>query len=247
MDLSKQRVLVTGGTRGIGLELARSFLRRGSSVAVCGRAETPPATLSELGPGVVYVSGDLATSDGPAELARSVRSAFGPPTLLVNNAGVQFNHDWSETDPADRRAWARTETQVNLTAPLELTALFLDDLLAAPEAAIVNITSILSLEPKASAPVYSATKAGLRSFTRGLRYQLAGHPELRVVEVIPPVVDTAMTAGRGQAKMAPGEVAEAVVEGIEAGREEIWVGRARLVRALRRIAPGMVARMLRHA
>lgn len=247
MDLSAQRILVTGGTRGIGLELTRAFHRRGASVAVCGREEVAPDAVAQLGSRVTYVAADLATPEGPACLAARVRPDFGPPTILVNNAGVQFNHDWRETDPADRRSWARTETMVNLLAPIELTALFLDDLCAAQDAAIVNVTSILSLEPKASAPVYSATKAGLRSFTKGLRYQLSDNANVRVVEVLPPVVDTAMTAGRGEGKMEPAEVAEIVARGIEIGREEIWVGKARIVRALRRVAPRTVERILRSA
>jgi uncharacterized oxidoreductase len=67
---------------------------------------------------------------------------------------------------------------------------------------IVNVTSGLALAPKQSAPVYCAAKAGLRSFTKSLRYQeRARAPHVRVVEVLPPLVDTDMTRGRGRGKM----------------------------------------------
>jgi uncharacterized oxidoreductase len=128
-----------------------------------------------------------------------------------------------------------------------ISGLLLDDLIAEGGAAVVNITSVLALAPKRSAPVYSATKAALRAFTLGLRYQLAAHRQVRIVEVLPPVVDTAMTAGRGSDKMDPADVAERIVDGLERDEEEIWVGKARLVRLLARVAPTLVARILRDA
>jgi short-subunit dehydrogenase involved in D-alanine esterification of teichoic acids len=193
----------------------------------------------------VYFQADLAVPDEIERLVTRVRKEFGSPTVLVNNAGVQFNHAWPETDAPDRWAWAQTETKVNLLAPLGLTALFLDDLASAPEAAVVNITSILAFSPKRSAPVYSATKAAMRSFSDGLRYQLEESPNVRVVEVVPPLVDTDMTAGRGSGKMDPAQAAEAIVRGLEDGRDEIWLGKARVIRTLQRFLPGAARKILK--
>lgn len=247
MDFTKHTVLITGGTRGIGLMLARALARRGARVAVGGRADLSPARVAALYTGARYFRADLASPTEREALVERVRSELGRPTMLVNNAGVQCNHDWSETRADDRLAWARMETITNLVAPVELAALLLDDLAAAPEAAVVNVTSALALAPKRSAPVYCATKAGLRSFTQGLRYQLADRPHVRVVEVVPPVVDTGMTAGRGDGKMAPEEVAESIVDGLCSGRDEIWIGKTRIARALWSFAPGLVARLMRDA
>ncbi|MGD8289730.1 MAG: SDR family NAD(P)-dependent oxidoreductase, partial [Gemmatimonadota bacterium] len=247
MDLATQRILITGGTRGIGLELARELTRRGAEVAVSGRTELAPARVADLYPGARYFRADLGSAEQVRSLVERLRSDFGPVTMLVNNAGVQLNHDWTETREQDRECWARMEATTNLVAPLSLTALLLDDLVASPAAAVVNVTSGLALAPKRSAPVYSATKAALRSFTQGLRYQLADHPHVRVIEVVPPIVDTGMTAGRGEKKMAPQDVAEAVADGIVADREEIWIGKSSILRVLFRIAPGLVARMMRDA
>jgi len=245
--MANQRVLVTGGTRGIGFELVRAFSRRGATVALCGRSESGPELRARLGTRPAYYQADLASPSAIEGLASRVREEIGPPTILVNNAGVQFNHVWSETDSLDRWACAQTEVNVNLLAPLGLTALFLNDLIAAPRAAIINLTSILAHAPKESAPVYSATKAALRSFSVGLRCPLSASPHVRIVEVIPPVVDTAMTAGRGSGKMDPGAVAEEIVHGIEKGENEIWIGKARVVRILQRLAPGVARRLLKGA
>ena len=81
----------------------------------------------------------------------------------------------------------------------------------------------------------------------GLRYQLEDAPHVRLVEVIPPLVDTAMTAGRGSGKMDPAEAADAIVQGLEAGKDEIWLGKAKVVRILQRVLPGVARKILRGA
>lgn len=245
MRLHGRRALVTGGSRGIGLELARSLASRGVRVAVCSRAEGPPEGLEGFGSQVRHFGCDLSRPDEVEALARRVRTEWGAPDILVNNAGVQFNHDWAETSPDDRARWARTELSVNMLAPTLLTALFLDDLRAADPGVVVNVTSLLALSPKSSAPVYSASKAALRSFTRALRWQLDGSAPVRVVEVIPPMVDTAMTAGRGSKKMQPADAAERIVQGLERDETEIHLGVARFVHTLSRVAPVLATAILK--
>jgi uncharacterized oxidoreductase len=136
------------------------------------------------------------------------------------------------------------EIDTNLVAPLLLTHAFLPTLAKQREAAIVNLTSVLALSPKQSASVYCATKAALRSFTQSLRWQLEGSP-VRVFELMPPLVDTAMTAGRGTGKVSPEALAEAFWRGFAADRFEIAPGKAGAARFLMRWLPGVAQRMLR--
>jgi len=245
MQINGRRALVTGGSRGIGLELARSFASRGAEVAICSRAAGPPTALDGFGSQIRHFTCDLSRAEGVEALARHVRTSWGAPGILVNNAGVQFNHDWAETSADDRVRWAHTELSVNTLAPMLLTALFLDDIRAADPGLIVNVTSLLALSPKRTAPVYSASKAAVRSFKQALRWQLAHLDSVRVVEVIPPMVDTGMTAGRGSKKMQPADAAERIVRGIEKGKTEIRLGVAGFVHLISRLAPPLATAILK--
>jgi uncharacterized oxidoreductase len=244
MRIDGRTILVTGGSRGIGRELVRVLVERSARVAVCSRSEQGAASLKSFGERVRHFACDLSCPDEVISLAARVRREFGAPSVLINNAGVQFNHDWADTSTEDRTRWAQAEVSVNLLAPALLTSVFLDDLRRCGSGVVVNVTSLLALGPKASAPVYSASKAGLRSLTDALRWQLAGD-NVRVVEVVPPLVDTAMTAGRGKNKMDPAVAAERIVDGLESERTAIRLGFARVVHSVWRVAPGLAGAVLK--
>jgi uncharacterized oxidoreductase len=111
---------------------------------------------------------------------------------------------------------------------------------------IVNVSSSLAITPKASAPVYCATKAAVHSFSRSLRYQLEdAESRVAVLDVMPPLVDTAMTAGRWQGKLRPEDVAEAVLAAILEGRQVLKLGDAARLDILNRLAPEFAARRVR--
>jgi uncharacterized oxidoreductase len=247
MELGRHRVFVTGGTRGIGFELAKGLLAREAEVALCGSSAERVAQVREELPSAVALELDLADIDAIPGAVDELHASFGRPTILINNAGVQFNYSWLEVDAAERLAKLQSEIDLNVTAPLALTACLLDDLVASPEGAVVNVSSLLALKPKRSAPVYGATKAALRSFGDALRYQLEDRPNIKVIEVVPPVVDTAMTAGRGNDKISAADAAEAIITGLERDSSEICIGKARIVRHLDRVAPGVVARLMRNS
>lgn len=103
----------------------------------------------------------------------------------------------------------------------------------------------MALAPKKSAPVYCATKAGLHLFTVALRYQLETTP-VKVFEIIPPIVDTAMTKGRGRGKITPEALAEQFWSAYRRDHWEIAIGKVKLLKLMNRIAPTVAAAMLKN-
>ncbi len=245
MDLSQQRAFVTGGTSGIGRELAKLLSEKGAEVAVCGQSRERLDALALERPAIRIFRADLGRIDELPSLVRQLLQEFGAPSVLVNNAGIQFNEGWRQLGEADRVRAVEREIAVNLTSPLALTALLMDSLVQHPDSVVVNVTSVLAWKPKRSAPVYCATKAALRSFTEGMRYQLAEATGIRMVEVVPPLVETAMTAGRGVGKISAREAAVQIVRGLERDLDHIYVGKAKILASLYRLSPGLVARILR--
>ena len=175
-----------------------------------------------------------------AELAAGLEARLGGIDVVVHNAGIQREVRLTEGVDA---AEVELEIDLNLLAPMRLTAALMPLLRRSERAAIVHVTSILALAPKQVAPVYCATKAGLRSWTKAIRAQLA--PEgIRVVELVPPLVKTAMTEGRDDGAVPPEVVAEALVRGLARGRDEIRVGKAKVFAALHRLSPGLAEQMM---
>lgn len=250
MQLTGHRVLVTGGNRGIGFAIAREFHRRGNRVMVTGRDMDALAAAAAALPGLETVAADLASDADRGRVIPGVVSRLGGLSVLVNNAGVQYRHDYLSDSPEQILTETAREIAVNLTALVALTAEALPHLRAVSEAAVVNISSVLAYTPKRSAPVYCGTKAAVSSFTKALRYQVEDQaPHIQILDVLPPMVDTAMTAGRGQAKdkLSPEHVAARVMRALERGARDLPLGRSWIVKELMRVAPGVAERRLRNA
>lgn len=174
----------------------------------------------------------------------TVGHQFPALNVLINNAGIQYNYEFAEA--SEHLGRIAHEIAVNLTAPLQLTALLLPQLLTRPEAAIVNVSSGLGLGPKRSAPVYCATKAGLHQFSKALGYQLEGR-SVHVMEVLLPLIDTPMTAGRGRGKISPEQLADEFLRGFASNTTEINIGKVGLLRLVQRVSPALADRILKNS
>ncbi|WP_035558441.1 SDR family oxidoreductase [Hymenobacter sp. IS2118] len=243
MQPSGNKVLVTGATSGIGYALTRRLLREGNEVVAVGRRLAALQELQAEYPLALHpVACDLAQRAQLDDLVVRLEQHHPNLNVLVNNAAVQYNYDLLHGDNVVFHI--EHEIQLNLTVPLQLVGLLLPGLAAQPQAAIVNVSSGLGFAPKQSAPVYCATKAGLHVFTQALRYQLE-NTRVQVFEIIPPVVDTPMTAGRTQAKISPEALVEEFWRDFTHNRWESNIGKVKLLRLLLRVAPGLAARLMK--
>ncbi len=236
MDLQGKTALVTGGTDGIGLALARALRTRGARVIICGR---DPARLAAAhAEGLEAIAADLSTEAGRDTMVDTIRQ--WPIDILINNAGMGTTFEIAgdiDLDDVDRCI------ALNLTAPIHLIARLIDGLRARPRAMIVNVTSGLAIAPSKGAPVYCATKAALRSFTQALRAQLADS-NVHVMEVLPPVVETRMTAAQTHKKMPVEECARQIVVAMEADRAEANVGMTKLLSVVHNLSPPIARRVM---
>jgi short-subunit dehydrogenase involved in D-alanine esterification of teichoic acids len=112
-------------------------------------------------------------------------------------------------------------------------------------AAIVNVSSGLGIVPKQSAPVYCGSKAGLHLFTKSLRWQLE-NSRIKVFEIIPPIVDTFMTQGRGRGKISPEVLVDEFWNGFQNDKYEMAIGRTKLLVFIHRFLPKLADRIMRN-
>lgn len=236
MNLAGKTVLLTGGSAGIGRELARQLKVKGAGVILTGR--DPERLAAMQAEGFEVLAADLSNAAGVDALVAALGER--PVDILINNAGQLVDHDFRkpapDADAADDCVYA------NLAAPIRLITALVPRLRERPAAAIVNVTSGLAIAPAARQPVYCATKAGLRFYTLALREQLKG-TRVRVIEALPPVVDTQMNDGNPMKKMPPEECARQIVAAIEQGRDEANIGMTRLLRMVESLAPSLARRI----
>jgi uncharacterized oxidoreductase len=247
MQTNNNKILITGGSAGIGFSLAEIFLKAGNEVLICGRRESKLLEAKQKYPQLRIRVCDIAKKSEREDLYQWATTEFPHINMLVNNAGVQKETDFLAGAPNLNDE--ESEIEINMTASIHLSALFIPHFLQQKiECAIVNITSGLAFIPLKIIPVYCATKAGLHTFSISLRSQLA-KTHVRVFEIVPPIVKTdlhreAKARKQSERGVLPSMVAEAAIKAIKNNHYEIIIGQAKVLKGASRIAPGFFHKLL---
>jgi uncharacterized oxidoreductase len=239
MNLTGRTILITGGSAGIGLAFALKFIELGNEVIVTGRRRTTLEEVKAKYPKLHVIQSDVANPAEIAALAARVKADFPKLDVLMNNAGIMLHKDLKV--PAADLAGLMTEVSINLGGVIGMTSAFID-ILTANKGAVINVSSALAFVPLPSAPIYSAAKAAVHSYTQSLRFQLQ-ETGVEVIELMPPAVKTDLTADlpEGSLKLiTTDELVKESFAALKTGAQEIRPGQAKQLAFLRRLAPDFI-------
>lgn len=246
MKLAGRTILITGGSSGIGLELAGQLLARGNEVLVTGRGAEGLEAAQDRFPGLHVLQSDVSDVDGIRSLHETVIARFPKFNTLVNNAGIMRNLKLGEDRPLED---VTREIDIDLAGPIRMVQQFLPHLRRQPGALIVNVSSGLAFVPFPISPIYSAAKAGLHAYTRCLRVQLAA-TNVTVVELAPPGTETPLFRKefademKGQKGMPVDLLVRHALAVMEAGKTEIRPGLSNVLKVASRLAPGVIFKQM---
>ncbi|MFG2594913.1 oxidoreductase [Streptomyces sp. NPDC048462] len=174
------RVLVTGGSRGLGAATARRFVTAGATVLTASRSRPPQDT------GATFIAADLSTEAGVAELGRRVVDAVGGVDVLVNNAGAASAP--APTLSRSDESW-RADLEMNLLSAVRLDRALVPGMVERGSGVVVHVSSIAGQLPQRTEASYAAAKAALNTYSRELAIEVGEHG-VRVVCVLPGFVVT---------------------------------------------------------
>ena len=248
MELSGHTILITGGTSGIGLELATQLYKQQNTVLITGRDPHKLQEVQRQLRGVHTYQSDVSDPAAIVSLYQRVTNDFPDLNVLINNAGemrmLSLNGQHSLQDIG-------REIDINLLGPVRMVEQFLPFLITKRQAAIINTSSGLAFVPLPSAPIYCATKAAIHSYTQSLRVQLHGTP-VKVFELAPPPTSTPLMDNFGSDSlnsqssgvMNVDKMVRAALSGLEKDTEEIRPGVSNVLKMMSRLAPTLMLRQL---
>lgn len=223
MNFKEKKILITGGSSGIGKAIVAELYRLGArQIAVVGR---DPEKMKKLGmefpeASFIYLTGDVADLEEIKDFTAQLKNKWGGLDILINNAGVVSAGRLEDISDEDIIA----QQNINVTGLILLTKYMLPLLKASNEAAIINVSSGLGLIGLPFYAPYAATKAAVRQFSEALRRELKDFP-IHVMTVYPTATDTPMMATANTTNMdTPESVASSTVIGLLDGKIDVFMG-----------------------
>lgn len=228
MDITNNTILITGGASGIGLQFTKKFYANNNKIIICGRNTEKLQSIEAEFPDVITKVCDISSSEERLNLYHWVIENHPDINVLVNNAGIQNRFNILKKDAAVDWENLNIEIKSNFEATVQLSILFSQYFAdKTTNSNIINVSSGLAFAPMAIAPIYSATKAAVHSFTVSLRHQLS-ETNTSVFEVIPPAVNTDL-GGKGihTSGANPVDFINEIFEGLVQEKIEIGYGSAK--------------------
>mgnify|MGYP000016900146 CR=1 FL=1 len=244
MNISNNTILITGGSRGIGLALAKAFLENNNVVIICGRDAQNLNQVRQENPAIRTITCDVSDEFSVSQMVNTLQRDYPSLNMLVNNAGMMHLHDFvSGSLPIEHQ---KQEILTNVFGVISLCDKLLPQLKKQKESAIVNVTSGLAYMPFVAAPVYAATKAAIHSYSLSIRNALRD-TSVSVFELLPPMVDTDMSHSidmPGMKKIQPDKLAQITLRKIQANQVEIRPGAAAMMIKMYQWFPWVINKMM---
>jgi len=233
MNLRENTILITGGSRGIGFEMAKNFADLDNTVIITGRDTKTLKIAADYSKNITAIKSDVTKYSDIEKLYTKIKKEFPKLNVLINNAGTMrvINLHNSEFKKENLTG----EIDINVKGPIFMVDKFLPLLKKNGSAAIVNVSSGLAFIPLPISPVYCATKAALHSYTISLRVQLA-NTNVKVFELAPPATATELLDHmdpddmKGISIMTVEKMIAAFLRGFKSNEQEICPGQASQLR-----------------
>ncbi|WP_020532543.1 SDR family oxidoreductase [Flexithrix dorotheae] len=247
MKLSENTILITGGSSGIGLEMAKEFLKRNNKVIITGRNAEKLQKVKDEFEEIITIKSDVGNPEDIKKLYQQVEKEFPELNILINNAGIMCtinlqDHKLSDSD-------LTKELDINLKGTIWMNDAFLPLLKGKKNAATVTVSSGLAFVPLPITPVYCASKAALHSYTLSLRVQLK-NTSIKVFELAPPATDTELLSQfhaddmKGSTPMPLKDMVAVFLKGFSKDKYEICPGQASQLKFMSRFFPDFIFKVL---
>lgn len=221
MKTNGNTILITGGSAGIGFELAKQFSQLGNKVLITGRNADKLKQAADKLENVIPISGDVTNSESTDQLVAQIKQEHPELNMVINNAGYADVYQLEAN--ADALSKASREMETNYLSIVGLTEKLLPTLLKNENSSVVNVTSIVAYNPQNMLPTYTASKAALKAYTDVLRNTF--EDRLNVFELIPPLVNTDFSKEiGGENGIPPKEVADELILALEKNQWLVPVG-----------------------
>ena len=241
MKLKNKRIIITGGTSGIGLEMVK-ILQPYNEIIVISKSEEKLKRLTMEFEGVITYQTDLSNISEVEKTCDAIKQRFESIDILINNAAIQNTPSFLSKD--FDYSGIEKEITINFTSVCSLCYRLMPLLLNSQNATILNVNSGLGLTPKTSSAIYCGTKGALNLFSQSLRYQLE-HTNIKVRQAFLDLVDTDMTRGRGKNKMSAESAANLIIRGIEHDVIDQDIGKVKFLRPMLSLMPWLAKSIMK--